>query len=187
MSSKKRAKHSVLQSSYTGFFIGVGLFVLAMFFVLGPTKTHLYSVDVPYEDTEYYTEKEPYTYEEAYTVQEPYQTTETYYDEVPVQRTETYTAPEGQYYPSCGTDCVCTNRNWLGSCVECTCLVTDYETVEKERPVTEYMTVTKYRTVNAYKDVQKSRLVTKFRQEQRQYEVNWLFNFRVPWTLHLSR
>lgn len=167
------------------FYLGVAGFLLVMFLLFAPTRTHFYNVDVPYEDVEYYFEKEPYDYQEEYEAQEPYQTTETYYDKVPVTKTETNTAPSGQHFSSCSGSCHCT-RYSISYCVECTCDVVEYKTVKKERPVTKYKAVTKTRTSTGYRDVQKQRAVTKFRQEERQYETNWLFGFRVPWYIHLA-
>lgn len=184
----KKPKIEASKNTLIYFYLGVTGFLLLIFFLIAPTKTHFYTVDVPYEDVEYYFEKEPYEYQESYEAQEPYQTTEIYNDKVPVQKTETHTAPSGQYFTSYGSNCQCTRYSgWLfPQCIEYTCTVVEYETVQKERPVTKYKTVTKYRTATGYRDVQKQRTVTKLRQEQRQYEINWVFGFRVPWNLHIA-
>ena len=179
-----------------------GIILLGAIFTLAaPTKTHTYYVDVPYEASESYTEKEPYDAQEAYQVQVPYESTETYTDTVPVEVDVPYTdyeekvyhAESGHYYPDVSSPCRCTDYNFWGNCVEQTCTtpVTKYktetqqQTIEKTRPVTKYKTETKYRTVTKYRDVQKSRTVTKTKEEPKQYEVNWLFKFRVPWRLHI--
>ena len=203
---KKEHKHPEQKEkkSPKGIIITVSIILVVLLGLLtafAPTKTHYYTVEVPYEDTETYYEKEPYDAQEAYQVEVPYESTETYYDTVPTQTSvpytdyedKVYTAGPGKYYPDVSSPCRCTDYNFWGNCVEQTCTypVTKYktetrqETVEKTRPVTKYKTETKYRTVTKYKDVQKSRTVMKMRDEQRQYEVNWLFNFRVPWFLHV--
>ncbi|MBU0460908.1 MAG: hypothetical protein KJ771_08955 [Nanoarchaeota archaeon] len=172
------------------FFIGLGIFLLITFIIIAPTKTHHYEVEVPYTDTETYSEKEPYETQEEYQTQEPYQTTETYYDQVPVQKKQVNDASSGQYYPSCNNNCYCSKQEWNWNmfeyiCVQCTCQITEYQTIAKERPVTKYTTVTKYRTVTKYKDVQKTREVIKTKMDPRQVEVNWIFNFKLPYKLHL--
>ena len=183
------------------FFIGLGVFLLIVFIVLAPTKTHPYEVEVSYVDTETYTEKEPYETQESYQVQEPYQDVEYYTDNVPVEQSVPYTdyetvvsnAPSGQYYPNCGSDCTCTDYSfWTENCIQCTCLiaVTRYRTqivyqeIQKERPVTKYITLTKYRTVTKYRDVEKTRDVMKTKIDPRQIEVNWIFGFKLPYKLH---
>lgn len=182
----KQSKIEASRNTLTYFYLGVAGFLLLIFFLIAPTRTHFYTVEVPYEDIEYYFEKEPYEYQEAYEAQEGYETTETYSDQVPIQKLRTDTAQEGYYYPHCDGDCYCTGYNYLGNCIKCTCQYTEYETIQKERPVTKYKTVTKTRTATGYHDVQKQRTVTKLRQEQRQYEINWVFEFRVPWYLHIA-
>jgi hypothetical protein len=196
---KKEIKETNRSNLY--FFIGLSIFLLIAFIVLAPTKTHHYEVEVSYTDTETYTEKEPYETQEAYQVQEPYQDVEYYTDTVPVEQSVPYTdyesvvynAPSGQYYPSCGSDCTCTDYSfWTGQCIQCTCLVavTRYKTqivyqeIQKERPVTKYRTITKYRTVTKYRDVEKTRDVVKTKMDPRQVEVNWLFGFKLPYKLH---
>jgi len=177
--------------------------LVALFLIFVPTKSFYYTVQVPYESTEYYTEKEPYEAQESYEVQVPYTTTETYYDTVPVEvsvaytdyEDKVYTAPSGQYYPSVTSPCRCTNYNFWGQCIQETCQypVTKYrteiqqQTIEKTRPVTQYSTETRYRTVTRYQDVQKSRTIMKIRDEQRQKQINWVFSYPVPYTLHLVR
>jgi hypothetical protein len=180
----------------------LGVFLLIAFIILAPTKTHHYEVEVSFTDTETYTEKEPYEAQESYQTQEPYQDVEYYTDTVPVEQSVPYTdyetvvhnAPSGQYYPSCGSDCTCTDYSfWTGQCIQCTCLVavTRYKTqivyqeIQKERPVTKYRTITKYRTVTKYRDVEKTREVVKTKMDPRQVEVNWLFGFKLPYRLHL--
>jgi hypothetical protein len=197
----KKIERNVKSRGNLVFIIGITIFLLTVFILFGPTKTVTYQVEVSYTDTEHYTEKEPYETQEDYTVQEPYQTTEYYTDQVPVEQSVPYTdydtvihdAPSGSYYTDCGS-CSCTKYTfWTGQCVQCTCrvAVTRYQTqivykdIQKERPVTKYQTVTKYRTVTQYRDVDKTREVIKIRLEERQMEVNWIWNFRMPYRLHL--
>jgi hypothetical protein len=190
MAHKRHKSKHVKSKSNLYFFVGLGVFVLIALFIIAPTKTYHYDVEVFYNDTETYFEIEPYETQEAYQVQEPYQTTETYYDQVPVQKIQVNDAPSGQYYPSCNTNCYCSNQEWSWSmfayvCVQCTCQITEYQTIAKERPVTKYTPVTKYRTVTKYRDVEKTRDVIRTRMEPRQIEVNWIFGFKLPYTLHL--
>ncbi len=190
--NKKRNSNFFKEKLY--FIIGVSVTLLVIFVLLIPTKTIIYEVEVPYTTTEAYTEKEPYEVEEAYTIQEPYETTETYTDTVPVERDVPYTSYETTYENNCDSysNCECTATHWLwGYCTTCSCAVTryrteiSYEEILKERPVTKYTTVTKYRTVTKYKDVEKTRDVIKTRVETRELEKNWIFGFKVPYSLHL--
>lgn len=187
------------------FFLGLFLILLVLFILLIPTKTVTYEVEVPYETTETYYEKEPYQVQEPYQTQQAYEAAETYYDMIPVTRDVPY--QELEYYSetvnqdSCDTiypSCICKERGWLGlgDCISCVCEksrpVTKYRTetfqeqITKTRPVTKYRTVTEYRTVTNYRDVEKSRIVMKIRTEPREREINWLFGFRVPYTLHVA-
>ena len=196
---KKESEHKNRSNLY--FFIGLGVFLLITFTVFAPTETHHYEVEVSYIDTETYTEKEPYETQESYQVQEPYQDVDYYTDNVPVEQSVPYTeyeivvynAPPGQYYPSCGSDCTCTDYSfWTGDCIQCTCSVavtrykiqTVYQEIQKERPVTKYRTLIKYRTVTKYRDVEKTREVMKIKMEPRQMEVNWILGFKMPFKLH---
>jgi hypothetical protein len=174
---------------------------LGVLTVVVPTKTYYYTVEVPHEEQESYFEKEPYDEQESYVVQVPYEKMETYMDTVPVQVSVPYItyedtinqAPPGRYYPSCTDPCRCTEYDWLGNCIECTCTYavqqyrteTEQQTIQKTRPVTKYREETRLRTVTRYRDVQKERTVLRMGEEQRQYEVNWLFGFRSPWLLHI--
>ena len=162
------------------------LLLIILLVILIPTKAKNYTVEILYEDTEYYYEKEPFNAQEPYERQEAYQTTETYYDQVPIQKTKVNDAGEGKYYPSCSGSCQCTRYNWYGNCIQCTCQYTEYQSIAKERPVTKYKTVTDYREVTKYQDVQKSRQVMRTRNEQRTTHVNWIFKFEVPWSLDLG-
>ena len=185
------------------FYTVASAILIIAFFILVPTKTVTYAVEVSYTDYENYTEKEPYEAVEPYEAQEPYQTTETYTDKVPIQtqepyeETETsvkvYDAPENTYYPDCG-ECECTEYATT-YCVQCTCNVSrtitkyktiiEYKNIDKERPVTKYETVTKYRNVTKYRDIEKTREVIGFKEEERKMETNWLFGFKVPYEFHV--
>lgn len=202
---KREKKKAVVEKNRSNlyFFICLGIFLIIAFFILAPTKTYHYEVEVSYTDTETYTVKEPYETQESYQVQEPYETTETYTDKVPVQEEVPYQNLE-YYYDTvikddCNTDAGCSCTDWGGflwmTCVKCSCkkshYVTRYKTetvyrdIEKERPVTKYKTMTKYRTVTKYRDIEKTREVVKTKMEARQVEQNWLFGFKMPYRLHI--
>lgn len=201
--TKKKEKESFWQRNKGHLiFTAAVLFVLLIAFTLiVPTKTITYEVEVTYTDTENYTEKEPYEAQESYKVQESYESVEYYTDTVPIEKSIPYTdyetvvhdAPYGQYYPSCDS-CSCTKTSiWFGNCIQCTCSaeVTKYKTevvyeeIEKERPVIKYRPATKYRTITKYQEVEKTREVIKTKMEAREMEVNWLFEFKLPYKLHL--
>lgn len=191
---------------------GICFFVIVICLVMVPTKTITYSIEVAYTDNETYYEKEPYMTQESYEELVPFQTTEKYTDIVPVPTSvpyldnefsyRTYNATD-RYYASIPSDCTCSGTRYMydadgvyGSlCVQLTCQiatsVTKYRTetqqkaIQKERPVTKYQTVTKFRNTTQYQDVAKTRAVLKTRMEERPLEVNWLFGFKTPYSLHL--
>lgn len=180
------------------------IYIIVFLIIFLPTKSIEYQAETIYQDTETYIDVEPYEVEEAYLTKEAYISTETYEDSIPISRDVPY--EEDQIYyeklqeTDCDSDsnCFCQKSGIIEGeikCIECACQRTrsitkyrtevEYETVEKTRPVTKYKDVEKTRTITKYKDVDKTRTIANVKTETKTKQVNWLFNFIVPWKINI--
>jgi len=156
MDSDKRIP--IKKSRFDLFYIlGISFLFLMVFIIFAPTKTITENIEISYSEQETYNVTEPHD------VFEIYQEYEYEYSPFP-----------GGVYVNCGM-CICHQMLKLPMIYEGPDYYCDYCMCN----------VTHYRTVTKYLEIPKIRNVTKTRIESRPTEVNWIFGFKTPYTLHL--
>ena len=153
----------LIKSNFNLFFIiGIFFLIMTLFFIFAPTKTIKEDIEVTYSEQESYNVTEPHDVTEMYTQYEK-------------GKESHWGLSGGTVIEDCG-ECKC--HQWIsvskylfeGATTFC-----DYCICESKG----------FRTVTKYLEISKIRNVTKTRIEQRPTEVNWIFGFKTPYTLHL--